>query len=204
LKYALELTTDPWEQIHSEITEVIVAESTPHLDDVSTFYGTPKQHYCMVLGNVLNCHVICAHIWPKFTNGNGLGLMELKRTDVNSPRNFLRLHKSIESAFDKKRLIFLRDMEGNLFVSILDPKLLSEEFEANNCKFAFGSIDNLRFDYKFTDQVKPFMRLLAVHAVKALEKAQLLGWVEAGDFPARRERALELARLSIDPKRLNI
>ena len=207
IKCALELILDPWEQIHSELTEKIEAESTVHLVDVSAFYGTDIKHYCMVLGHVTNCHIICAHIWPKLTMGKGLSALGLDRSDVNSPRNFLRLHKSIERAFDKKRLCFSYNMEGGdirFVVSILDPDLLQETYEADGNTVSFSQLDNLPCHYKFVPPAKPFVRLIAVHAIKALENAQALGWVDAGEIPARRQRALDLARLSIDPLTLNI
>ena len=207
LKYALEILLDPWEGIHSELTEKIKDESAMHLDKVSSFYGTPDKQYCMVLGRVTKCHIICAHIWPKYTMGKGLCAVGLDREDVNSPRNFLCLHKSIEKAFDKNRLCFTHNMEGDgirFVVSILDPSLPPQKYEADGTHHPFSLLDNHVFDYKFVPPVKPFVRLIALHAIKTIENAQALGWVDAGDIPARRQRALELARLSLDPRTLNI
>ena len=207
LRHALEVLLDPWEQVHSEITEKLEAESSLHIDDVSKFYGTLKSKYCMMLGKATDCHIICAHIWPKLTAGKGLEAVGLHSVDINNPRNYLRLHKSIETAFDKKRLCFSFVMDGEAIrfvVNILDPSLLNEKFKASGDEICFESLQDSSFDYKFVPPVKPFLRLIAIHATKALEKAQNLGWVDAGDLPARRERALELARLSLDPVLLNI
>jgi hypothetical protein len=41
-------------------------------------------------------------------NGNFLESLGLSAADANNPRNFLRLNKSIEKAFDEKRLTFLK------------------------------------------------------------------------------------------------
>ena len=207
LKYALESLLDPWEQVHSEITEKIEAESLLHIDVVSEFYGTPKHQYCMMLGKATDCHIICAHIWPNFTRGKGLEVVGLRFEDINCPRNYLRLHKSIEAAFDKKRLCFSFVMNGEavqFVVNILDPSLLIEKFKASKEDIYFSSLQDRAFDYTFVPPVKPFLRLIAIHATKTLEKAQALGWVDAGDLPARRQRALELARLSLYPVLLNI
>ena len=201
------MVLDPWEQIHSEITEKIEAESNFHLENVSNFYGTPKKQYCMVLGDVTHCHIICAHIWPKYTMGKGLEVLELDRKDINNPRNFLRLHKSIENAFDKKRLYFSYVMEGDdirFTVQILDPSLLRETLEANEATISFASLHDGTFHHKFVFPCKPFLRTVAIHAIRSLENAQNMGWVDAGDIPARRQRALDLARRSVDPDQLNI
>jgi hypothetical protein len=209
LKHTLELVLDPWEQIHSEVTEIIEAESNLHLDNVSDFYSIPKNQYCMVLGKVTYCHVICAHIWPKCTMGKGLDVIGLERRDINSPRNFLRLHKSIENAFDKKRLYFSYIMEGDdirFVVKILDPTLLQETLTvAKDTTISFASLQDVSFHYKFVLPCKPFLRTIVIHAMRALENAKAIGWVDGGDFPARRERLLDLARLSLEePALLNI
>ena len=208
LKYALELILDPWELIHSEVTEQIELESQLHLDDVSAFYGTPTQHYCMVLGNATHCLIICAHIWPRHTLGKGLEALELLRADIDNPRNYLRLHKSIEKAFDKKRLYFSYVMEGDnirFTLNILDPNLLNETLSVNGNVMTFSMLEGRRFHYAFVPTARLFLRIVAVHATKAVEKAHVLGWIEdKDDVVAKRERALDLARFSLDPNKLNI
>jgi hypothetical protein len=202
LKYVLDLSLDPWELLHSESTVRVVAATSAHLKEVSTFYGTRKQHYCMVLGKSTNCDIICAHIWPRCTQGKGLEVMSLSREDVNHPRNFLRLHRAIEKAFDKKRLYFDHDssVEGSiqLIVRIVDPSLLTETFEANNVTYSFADLQDRPFTHHFTPLAKPYLRLIALHASHTIEKAQSFSWVPAGDIPARRDRLINLARLSLD------
>jgi hypothetical protein len=119
---------DPWENIHSESTIAIEAVNTANLPIVSHYYNTPKSHYCMVLGKCTHSNIICAHIWPDFTHGKGLSNLGLEEGDINNPRNFLRLHKTIESNFDKKRLTFLPVHSNDkdiiiLEVFVLDPSL---------------------------------------------------------------------------------
>eukprot|EP00981_Chlorochromonas_danica_P008222 scaffold2066_cov229-Ochromonas_danica.AAC.6 len=59
-------------------------------------------------GAVSHCQIKCSHIWPKWTKGAGLEVLELSQNEVNNPRNFSRLHATIERAFDKKKLYFER------------------------------------------------------------------------------------------------
>jgi hypothetical protein len=99
-----------------------------------------------------------------------LEVLELSQNEVNNPRNFLRLHATIEKAFDKKKLYFERvpTADPNLIqlkVIILDPSLLQETIiKGNNDAIAFNDINGKLFDYVFTHENpkrKPFMRLLA-------------------------------------------
>ncbi len=162
----------------------------------------------MVLGNVTHCHIICAHIWPAWTRGKGLETTNLTREEVNNPRNFLRLHRSIEKAFDKKRLYFIQDDANDgeviqLIVVIVDPLLLNEAYEKNETSHSFSELQGFKFVHRFTPLRKPFLRLLAIHASKTIEKAQGFGWISAGDLPAHRDRALRLARLALDETVIN-
>ncbi|KAJ1442271.1 hypothetical protein B484DRAFT_73894 [Ochromonadaceae sp. CCMP2298] len=99
----------------------------------------------MVLGRITHSQITCAHLWPRQTLGRGLEAFELSRLDVNNPRNFLRLHKSIELAFDRKRLTFLPvsvSIIGHLEmkVVILDPKLCNEDLSFNQTTVKFSTL----------------------------------------------------------------
>jgi hypothetical protein len=194
---------DPWEKIHSETTSVVEEAETLNLDPVSDFYGTPKKHYCMVLGKVTHSHIKCAHIWPRFTLGRGLEAFDLPNTAVNDPRNFLRLHSAIERAFDHKRLMFdvvARSSSGDLTIQVivLDPALMSEDLEANDTKVKFGTIHRKAFAYKFPPPKVPFTRLLANHSLQAITKAKTLGWIpEDSQTELFRSNAIEQARRSL-------
>jgi len=202
---------DPWENIMSITTEAVIEEESRNLEHVSNFYGTPKKKYCMVLGKVSGCHIACAHIWPKLTHGNGLTAFGLKPEEVNSSRNFLRIHKTIEVAFDHKRIIFeiSHSSEATAGVStcnlklklvVLDASLLTEKI-LDNSKVVVAEWKDLHdkeFDHTFVGDKKPYLRLLAAHCFRAVEKAINLGWIEASiDTNARKEKAFELARLSL-------
>jgi hypothetical protein len=205
LSIVLNSVLDPWEKIHSEVTDVIVSNTAPYLSVVSDYYGTPKANYCMVLGfNTTYRDIICAHIWPLHTRGLELSTMGLSVSDIDNPRNFLRLHRSIEKAFDQKKLYFYvssRNEEAKTFalsVCITDPNLKTEKFSVGQVERSFSDLHLKEFDYEFTLSKKPFLRLLAMHAQRTLEKALNLGWIGNDNFAAERERVLELARYSLD------
>jgi hypothetical protein len=105
--YLLQELLDPWEKIHSETKSQVEDNERENLMPVTDYYGCPIKKYCMVLGAVSRCQIKCSHIWPKWTKGAGLEVLELSQNEVNSPRNFLRLHETIEKASDKKKLYFL-------------------------------------------------------------------------------------------------
>jgi hypothetical protein len=206
LKCVMSIMLDPWEGIKSEITEAVQNATMANLPVISTYYGIPQHHYCMVLGpGTTHCNIICAHIWPRHTYGRGLETFDLNPNDINEPRNFLRLHRTIENAFDHKRLYF--DLSENnhidgqiiLKVVILDPALKNVDLTYGGMTVKMSTIDNRDFHHVFTVPIKPYMRLLAVHANQAINKAYMMGWISDDlDYAARRDRALNLARLSLD------
>lgn len=194
---------DPWEKIHSETESTIEAAEQKNLEPVSSFYGIQKKA-CMVLGRVTHCKIKCAHIWPRWTRGNGLEAFDLNNADLNNPRNFLRLHRAIERAFDRKRLVIAPETLGSggeltLKIVILDPSLHSESLEYNNATEPFSTINNKLFSHVFVPNKMPYTRLLSNHAVQAMDKAKMLGWIPEDDaeMAATRTRAVEMARRSL-------
>jgi hypothetical protein len=150
----------------------------------------------MILGpNTTHCDIICSHIWLASSRGVGLTDFLLRIEDINNPENFLRLHSSIEKAFDRKKLYFSINDEGNgafrLVVNILDPLLRDPTqngsfFNVNNRHYLFGDLDGRHSDYLFTPNQKPYLRLIAQHALKAIDKARALGWIRDLDNLANR------------------
>mmetsp|Transcript_1792 Transcript_1792/g.3683 ORF Transcript_1792/g.3683 Transcript_1792/m.3683 type:complete len:249 (+) Transcript_1792:522-1268(+) len=194
---------DPWEGIHSETNSVVETNETLNLNPVSAYYDTRKSGYCMVLGRITHSQITCAHLWPRQTLGRGLEAYELSRLDVNNPRNFLRLHKSIELAFDRKRLTFLPvsvSIIGHLEmkVVILDPKLCNEDLSFNQTTVKFSTLHGKLFHYVFTPLKTPFTRLLSAHAIRAFSVGKALDWPEAEQHQAEaRVSAIEQARRSL-------
>eukprot|EP01031_Cornospumella_fuschlensis_P034620 gene34620-41924_t len=195
---------DPWEKLHSETESTIEAAERLNLGPVSSYYGMQKKSRCMVLGKATHCQIKCAHIWPKYTMGNGLEAFDLSNADVNNPRNFLRLHSAIERAFDYKRLVFVPECLTStgalvLKVVLLDPALFGENLSFNNATIKFSEIHNKLFAHAFLPEKMPFTRLLANHIVQAMNKAKSLGWIPEGDpdAAAARSRAIEMARRSL-------
>jgi hypothetical protein len=199
----LETVTDPWENIRSTSTEALKAITGSHLENLLHFYPICKKT-CMVLGVIQKADIICSHIWPAHTGGRGLESFNLRQEDVNNPRNFLRLHKDIERAFDHKRLYF-EYVSGPspliMRVVLLDPQLQSEEIKFNNgTSKPFSSIHNQILSHQFTEDKKPFLRLLSLHAHHAITKAKSQNWIpDPGELTSRISRNLDSARLSLEP-----
>lgn len=164
----------------------------------------------MMLGrDIENSHIICSHIWPKHTYGKGLDMFNLKHNDINEPRNFLRLHRDIEHAFDKKWLCFdyepISADEFKLKLRVVNPDLLDETKDVsiikNNSRTkitTFGEINKETSDYIFTKEKKPFTRLLAAHANRTIHNARQFGWIpDESDYVSSLNRVIALARISL-------
>lgn len=207
--YLLQELLDPWEKVHSETKSQVEENEKANLKPVTAYYSCPIKGYCMVLGNVSHCHIKCAHLWPKWTKGVGLEVLELSQNEVNNPRNFLRLHEKIEKAFDKKQLYFQRvpTSDPNLIhlkIVVLDPSLLKEKItKGKDDTITFNDIKEKLFDYVFTHESpkrKPFMRLLTQHAKRAVSVAVKVGWIEEDStVEEHHRRVVELARLYLEP-----
>jgi hypothetical protein len=211
LKLIITELLDPWERIHSETESVVEAAEQRNLDLVSDFYEMPKTAMCMVLGKATNCQIKCAHIWPRCALGRGLEAFDLNDTDVDNPRNFLRLHRDIERAFDRKRLVFVPealgvDGEVLLKVVILDPRLHSEDLTFNDTTVQFSTVHNQLFSYTFVSSKMPYTRLLANHALQATNKAKSLGWIPKNDpdIDIARSKAVDMARRALGEESLSM
>lgn len=136
----------------------------------------------MVFGKATHCDIIyLLHIWPRHTYGGGLFTYDLQPDDVNSPRNFLRLHKDIERAFlNMLTNSFIHSFVDEavpgpirLRVVLLDPEILQRKsINVNEKNIHFGDIHEKLLHFQFLDSKRPFLRLLSSHADKALLKAR--------------------------------
>jgi hypothetical protein len=208
LGFALQAALDPWETIYSETTTAVQAAETNNKWRVLDYYGIQENH-CMILGKV-DGPIISAHIWPSHTRGNGLEILELSRNDVNNVRNFLRLHNILGKLFDKKELILVphasSSAEKIIFeVIILDPVVLTGHIRVNNEDVPYEDLLRKTINYEFSEQRKPFLRLLALHAMKAISSAAQMGWIAEPMESESRNRAYSLARYSLgeDPERIS-
>ncbi len=79
--------------------------------------------------------VVNAHIWPKHTHGEHLlSMFGLDREDLNDPRNYLRLAKSLELTFDNKTVTTIIQ-NGDLLLYVLDEALKKQRVAHTKYKF---------------------------------------------------------------------
>lgn len=107
LNLAMEGMEDGWARISSERTS---GESRKAQTGCVYFYGLTGKENCQMLGPGTK-HVRNAHIWPHNNRGNLL-LVDLEKTDIDNPKNVLRLHSDIEHKLDRFQLTFVQ-LVGN-------------------------------------------------------------------------------------------
>jgi hypothetical protein len=130
---------------------------------------------CMVTG-VAN-EVVAAHLYKSSTRGRGLIEYGLKRLDYRNPRIGVLLVKSIEEAFDVKKVCFLYDpLQQSLHLKVLDPSLMTVAVYVGGPTFAVVDGMPLRFPVGTTFQ-GPYRRILCFHAKCAFENAVEEGWI---------------------------
>jgi len=118
---------NPWSVICTEDGSEKEGETLK--DSILQYYGI-KDNKCMIVGNVHwdDSKIINAHLWPNHTKGKGLTFFGLDNAEYSRPRNFLRLQKQIEYAFDHHQIvldpIFESDSSFRLKIVVLYRKLL--------------------------------------------------------------------------------
>jgi hypothetical protein len=118
-----------WEKINGSRMST---ESTTVRTNSIDFYGLAGNKHCQVL-LIGTKHVKNAHIWPH-NNRENLPLVDLAVTDIDNPRNVMRLHSNIEHKFNRFLLTFVPT--GDDFVlKVLDPLINSITLQDNNCTF---------------------------------------------------------------------
>jgi hypothetical protein len=138
-----------------------------------------------------------------------LGLvLGLEKRCIDNPRNFLRLHRNLEKAFDHKRIIFDcvptgTDGEFKLQLKILDPIFRAEPISFNDATILGCDLENTLSHFTFCEDKQPYRRLLSIHIQMAVTNAKAQGWIlDEADGTAWRERAIQLARLSLEPQQM--
>jgi hypothetical protein len=200
LTYVVEDTLDPWRCIRSsDGSNAMSKDKLRRTDLVLQFYSI-QANVCMILGECdqvtyvnknddveIAERVINAHLWPDFTKGRGLNFLSLDCEEINSPRNFLRLHKTLESAFDRQQIVFDLVVENNpsafrLKTVVLDPDLLDSnkpiEISASKTTL-WRDIHNTCSHWEFQkDGKKPYTRVIAQHLHTTTKKAEILDWIQ--------------------------
>jgi len=207
LSFSIYASLDPWAYIESVSSSAVSNQEESCIQSILDYYQVRKRHYCMFLGIATECHIVPAHLWPSHTRGVGLEVMSLTANDINSPRNNLRLNSRLEKAFDHKRITFEYSPLANdttkfkLRLKIFDPDFRTEEIKFNGSTILAGTLDNTESDYTFEENKEPFRRILAIHTQKTITSAMEKGWIaDEANITATRQRALELARLSLEPQ----
>jgi hypothetical protein len=71
--------------------------------------------------------IITSYIWKYLLPGNSLDAFELDISDQNQPQNRMLLAKSIEKAFNTKRVCFMwNSLQKQIQLCIMDPELLNK------------------------------------------------------------------------------
>jgi hypothetical protein len=142
-----------------------------------------KKIKCMVLNTFFDRNLVRAsHIWKSSTKGIGLRKFKLKESDINNTRNGLLMYKSIEKAFDNKKLCFLYDpFVGNLYIKILCNELrekfiMDEKTRTTvNELRTFNDIDHAVLH--LPPDVFPYRRLLNWHGRCSFKNAKANKWI---------------------------
>ena len=188
LTLAVSTMKSGWEKISSERTK---SESSTARNNSVSYYGLNSRRTCQILGPN-TAHVKNAHIWPH-NNSQGLVLVDLQPSDIDDPRNVLRLHEDIEYYLDRFQLTLV--LSGSDFVlKVLDPTILplklkdrSETFrdlDGRNLQCPSGNI--------------PWRRLLATHSILAHQKARDQNWLPEDQFTEAETNAHDLMEFSLD------
>ncbi|CAF1683285.1 unnamed protein product [Rotaria magnacalcarata] len=144
---------DPW-----DITARSQGSSASSLPKqiIINYYGI-HENECMICGRCSD--VVNAHIWPKHTRGEYLlSMFDLAAENLNDPRNYLRLSKSLELAFDNKTITVIYQ-HGKLVLFVLDDALKKQI--VSNTRYTFN--DCHLWPLKFGSSNRPYLRILAAH-----------------------------------------
>ena len=158
------------------------------------FYGLPNEKYCQVLAEQPeHSKVVNAHIWPR-SSTRSLPRVGLKMEDIHKPRNILRLHQSIERAFDRRELAFIAGDNDSFVVKVLSPEIRLEQLKGLQKRFADIDGEKLKISKQGS---LPYRRLLAHHSVLAHQYAREKGWI-GDDLSAEEFNAGALLEHSLD------
>lgn len=183
-----------WQRMESHRDE---SDSTEVSNPTLSYYSLPRRH-CQILGPATP-HVVNAHIWPHHNRGN-LDLMDLQESDIDNPKNILRLHKTIEQNFDQMNIMF-EDTGGTTGIRQLRLKILNDDIRTTvlanvEPPKTMGEVDGSPLI--FPNGNMPWNRLVGMHAHFALEKARRLNWLPEDQYTHAENQAMNLLAFSLD------
>jgi hypothetical protein len=156
------------------------------------YYGLRSEKYCQILGEH-NYHVVNAHIWPNQKREN-LVLFALQPTDVDNPRNILRLHGDIKHCFEHEQVTFIQNGNGSYLLKVLDPGIRSKVLRDTNLNF--DAIDE--HPLLFPSGKMPWRCWLVAHSIFAHKYARNKGWLPCDQLTAAEVNTMELVQFSLD------
>lgn len=190
----IERAIDPWDVIaRSQGTS---CSSLPK-QVITSFYGI-KDNECMICGRCTD--VVNTHIWPKHTHGEHLLTMfGLSNDNLNDPRNYLRLTKSLELAFDNKTITIIQQNQ-TLLLFVLDDALKQQT--VTGTKFTFN--DCHLWPLKFANSNRPFTRILAAHCRNSFIDAFRLKRISYQTYKIGYESSIAMITASLDGARAKV
>ena len=150
-----------------------------------------SQRTCQILGPNM-AHAKNAHMWPH-NNMQSLVLVDLRPSDIDDPRNVLRLPEDIEYYLDRFQLTLV--LSGSDFVlKVLDPSILP--LRPKDRTETFGDLDGCKL--QCPSGKIPWRRLLATHSILAHQKARDQAWLPEDQYTAAETNAQDLMEFSLD------
>jgi hypothetical protein len=179
---------DGWDRITADRT---VSDSSTVCNAAVAHYGLASRKHCQILGERTE-HVLNAHIWPDH-NKNNLVLVDLKPSDIDYPKNILRLHRGIKRYFDHKQLTFTQ-AGAEFHLKVLDPAIKTQVLEDTNV--ALNDLDGSPLIFLIGHM--PWRRLLATHSILAHRHARNNGWLPEDKLTTAELNANDLMEFSLD------
>jgi len=177
-----------WEKMSSGHTK---SESSEVRNNSVAFYGLRDRKTCQILGPD-TAHVQNAHIWPH-NNAHGLVLADLQPSQIDHPKNVLRLHADIEHYLDRFHLTFV--LSGRDFIlKVLDPNIGPIQLKDRN--EIFNNINGCILECPSGNL--PWRRLLATHSFFAHQKAREENWLPEDQWTTAETNAHDLLAFSLD------
>mmetsp|Transcript_5381 Transcript_5381/g.8259 ORF Transcript_5381/g.8259 Transcript_5381/m.8259 type:complete len:154 (-) Transcript_5381:1406-1867(-) len=132
------------------------------------------------------------HIWPH-NKRDTLVLVDLQPSDIDDPRNALRLHEDIEYYLDRFHLTLVPS--GTDFVlKVLDSTIQTSKLKGRS--ETFGDLDGRKL--RLPSGKIPWQRLLVTHSIQAHQKAREKGWLTEDQFTQAETTAQDLMEFSVD------